>query len=195
MKTLESFYATYRCILKQRTISLSLCPRDLQPGQRRRFSLLIHLYHLQCANLSISFRKYLARACLVLLKHGKVVEHKIIHDHVTKRSQGFGFIVFDNEQVVDDLLTNENMIDMEGTQVEIKKVEPNKSSSNLGRAFSFSGDSRTQMYNDGFSGYNNDPYSGLGSGGYGPVSYRALGGIDSRLVDYGGYSGSGSEFE
>ena len=65
---------------------------------------------------------------MVLLKHGKVVEHEIIHDHVTKRSQGFGFIVFDNEQVVDDLLTNENMIDMEGTQVEIKKAEPKKSS-------------------------------------------------------------------
>ena len=45
------------------------------------------------------------------------MEHEIIHDHVTKRSRGFGFIVFDNEQVVDDLLTNGNMIDMEGTQV------------------------------------------------------------------------------
>ena len=57
-----------------------------------------------------------------------MVEHEIIHDHVTKGSQGFGFIVFDIEQVVDDLLTNENMIDMEGTQVEIKKAEPKKSS-------------------------------------------------------------------
>lgn len=127
-------------------------------------------------------------------KYGKVVEHEIIHDHVTKRSRGFGFIVFDNEQVVDDLLTNGNMIDMEGTQVEIKKAEPKKSSSNPGRAPSFGGDSRMQMYNDGFSGYGSDPYSGLGSGGYGPASYRALGGIDSRLGDYGGYGGSGSEF-
>ena len=49
------------------------------------------------------------------------------------------------------------------------------------------------MYNDGFSGYGSDPYSGLGSGGYGPASYRALGGIDSRLGDYGGYSGNGRE--
>lgn len=45
------------------------------------------------------------------------MEHEIIHDHVTKRSRGFGFVVFDNEQVVDDLLANGNMIDMEGTQV------------------------------------------------------------------------------
>lgn len=50
-------------------------------------------------------------------KFGKVVEHEIIRDHVTKRSRGFGFIVFDNEQVVDNILTDGNMIDMSGTQV------------------------------------------------------------------------------
>ena len=50
-------------------------------------------------------------------KYGKVVEHEIIRDHVTRRSRGFGFIVFDNEQVVDHILVNGNMIDMEGTKV------------------------------------------------------------------------------
>ena len=45
------------------------------------------------------------------------MEHEIIRDHVTKRSRGFGFIIFDNDQVVDTILTNGNMIDMEGTQV------------------------------------------------------------------------------
>lgn len=45
------------------------------------------------------------------------MEHEIIRDHVTKRSRGFGFIVFDNDQVVDTVLANGNMIDMEGTQV------------------------------------------------------------------------------
>lgn len=52
-------------------------------------------------------------------KYGKVVEHEIIRDHVTKRSRGFGFIVFDNEQVVDSLLADGNMIDMAGTQVSL----------------------------------------------------------------------------
>lgn len=46
-----------------------------------------------------------------------MVEHEIIRDHVTKRSRGFGFIVFDSEQVVDNILTDGNMIDMAGTQV------------------------------------------------------------------------------
>lgn len=55
-------------------------------------------------------------------KHGKVVEHEIIRDHVTKRSRGFGFIVFDNEQVVDNLLADGNMIDMMGTQVSIVQL-------------------------------------------------------------------------
>lgn len=55
-------------------------------------------------------------------KHGKVVEHEIIRDHVTKRSRGFGFIVFDNEQVVDNILADGNMIDMMGTQVSVVQL-------------------------------------------------------------------------
>lgn len=50
-------------------------------------------------------------------EYGKVVEHEIIRDHTTKRSRGFGFIVFDSDKVVDNLLADGNMIDMAGTQV------------------------------------------------------------------------------
>lgn len=50
-------------------------------------------------------------------KYGTVAEHEIIRDHATKRSRGFGFIVFENEQDVDSILVNGNMIDMNGTQV------------------------------------------------------------------------------
>lgn len=45
------------------------------------------------------------------------MEHEIIRDHATKRSRGFGFVVFDNDKVVDTLLADGNMIDMDGTQV------------------------------------------------------------------------------
>ncbi|XP_057430226.1 heterogeneous nuclear ribonucleoprotein 1 [Lotus japonicus] len=116
-------------------------------------------------------------------KYGKVVEHEIIRDHTTKRSRGFGFIVFDNEKVVDTILTDGNMIDMAGTQVEIKKAEPKKSS-NSGSLPPFASDSRPRSYNDGFSGFA-DSYGSFGSGGYGPGSYRSLYG--GRLGDYGGY--------
>nr|DAD25360.1 TPA_asm: hypothetical protein HUJ06_026824 [Nelumbo nucifera] len=37
-------------------------------------------------------------------KYGKVVDHQIIHDLATNHSQGFGFIIFNSEQVVDDML-------------------------------------------------------------------------------------------
>ncbi|KAG8658392.1 hypothetical protein MANES_03G143000v8 [Manihot esculenta] len=50
-------------------------------------------------------------------KYGKVVEHQIIRDHETNRSRGFGFIIFDNEETVDQMLSKGNMIDMAGTQV------------------------------------------------------------------------------
>ena len=51
-------------------------------------------------------------------KFGKVVEHEIIRDHTTNRPRGFGFIVFDAEKAVDDLLAKKgNMIDINGSQV------------------------------------------------------------------------------
>lgn len=54
-------------------------------------------------------------------KYGKVVEHQIIRDHETHRSRGFGFVIFDNDEVVDEMLTKGNMIDMAGTQVSLFK--------------------------------------------------------------------------
>ena len=57
-----------------------------------------------------------------------MVEHQIIRDHETNRSRGFGFVIFDNEEVVDEILTGGNMIDMEGHQVRLFKwstVNPN----------------------------------------------------------------------
>jgi RNA recognition motif-containing protein len=56
-------------------------------------------------------------------KFGKVVEHEIIRDHATNRSRGFGFIVFDAEKTVDELLAKKgNMIDLNGSQVRFRVV-------------------------------------------------------------------------
>lgn len=51
-------------------------------------------------------------------------EHQIIRDHETNRSRGFGFIIFESEEVVDELLSEGNMIDMAGTQVSILQWSP-----------------------------------------------------------------------
>jgi hypothetical protein len=48
---------------------------------------------------------------------GEVTEHQIMRDHSTNRSRGFGFITFDTEQAVDDLLARGNKLELAGTQV------------------------------------------------------------------------------
>lgn len=51
------------------------------------------------------------------------MEHEIICDHATNRSRGFGFIVFDAEKTVDELLAKKgNMIDLNGSQVRFHVV-------------------------------------------------------------------------
>ncbi|KAL3829120.1 hypothetical protein ACJIZ3_017922 [Penstemon smallii] len=127
-------------------------------------------------------------------KYGKVVEHEIIRDHMTKKSRGFGFVVFDNEQVVDSLLADGNMIDMEGTQVEIKKAEPKKPS-NPTHTPAYGSEPRGRAYGDSYGGYGSSYSSfGRGSGSFGPASYRSMGSSLGGRFDYGGGYGGGSEF-
>lgn len=123
-------------------------------------------------------------------KYGKVVDHQIIRDHATNRSRGFGFIIFDDDQVVDDLLANGNMIDLSGTQVEIKKAEPKKASNPPHPPFG--SDSRARPFGDSLGGFG-DSYGGFG-GGFGSAPYRTPGGFGARLGSYGGYGSSAGEF-
>ncbi|KAE8681440.1 amine oxidase family protein [Hibiscus syriacus] len=59
-------------------------------------------------------------------RYGEFREHEIMRDHATNRSRGFGFITFETEQAVDDLLEKGNKIDFAGAQLEIKRTEPKK---------------------------------------------------------------------
>ncbi|XP_023536172.1 RNA-binding protein 3-like [Cucurbita pepo subsp. pepo] len=121
-------------------------------------------------------------------KYGKVAEHQIIRDHETNRSRGFGFIVFEEEEVVDEILSNGNMIDMSGTQVEIKKAEPKKSS-NPPPASAYGSNSRSRSFNDGFGGYGSS-YGDLDAG-FGPGPFRTPGGLGARIGSGYGYGSSG----
>ncbi|KAL5548667.1 hypothetical protein UlMin_003898 [Ulmus minor] len=124
-------------------------------------------------------------------KYGQVVEHQIIRDHETNRSRGFGFIIFDSEEVVDELLSKGNMIDMAGTQVEVKKAEPKKAS-NPPPAPAYGSNSRARSFNDGYGGFGS-PYGGFDAG-YGPGPYRTPGGLGGRLGGGYGYGGASGEF-
>lgn len=73
---------------------------------------------LSCIYISDEFRDF-------FLKFGEVKEHQIMRDHSTSRSRGFGFITFDTEKSVEDILANGNKLDFSGTQVSIAIVLSN----------------------------------------------------------------------
>nr|ACU18580.1 unknown [Glycine max] len=130
-------------------------------------------------------------------RYGEVKDHQIMRDHSTNRSRGFGFITFESEEAVDDLLSMGNKIDFAGAQVEIKKAEPKKPNS---------APPSSKRYNDSRSSYSSggygDAYDGFGGsfgmgGGYrsggaygGGRGSGAYGGHASEFGGYGGYAGA-----
>eukprot|EP00249_Psilotum_nudum_P020648 c27792_g1_i1 orf=605-1678(+) len=140
---------------------------------------------------------------------GTVVEHQIMQDHSTGRSRGFGFVTFENEQIVDDILIQGKVHELGGKQVEIKKAEPKKTLEESAAAHGpprrsgagyGSGSGSYGVYDDGYGGggpfRSGSGYSGrtgsYGSGDYGP-GYGAVGGGygSGSLGGYGGSFGGG----
>ncbi|XP_062196086.1 glycine-rich RNA-binding protein 2-like isoform X2 [Phragmites australis] len=135
------------------------------------------------------------------VKYGSVVDHQIMRDHETKRSRGFGFIVFASEQVVNDLLANGNMIDLADSKVslqfieempqmvEIKKAEPKKSSNppplvhGRNSRSAYDSDSRDHPSADNYGGLAS-VYVNYRGGGFDP--YRRDEDFGGRLGSYGG---------
>ncbi|KAI3452477.1 hypothetical protein Pfo_009141 [Paulownia fortunei] len=120
---------------------------------------------------------------------GEVKEQQIMRDHSSGRSRGFGFITFESEQSVDDILANGNRLEFAGAQVEIKKAEPKKP--NLPPPPS----RRQTNSRAAFGGGLGDSYGGfrgggLGGSGFGSDSYRSGGAYGGRASVYGGYGGS-----
>lgn len=121
-------------------------------------------------------------------KFGEVKEHQIMRDHSTSRSRGFGFVTFDTEQSVDDLLSKGNKLDMDGTQVEIKKAEPKKPNPPV-PASKRRHDSRPAFgggYGDAYGNYGSAAAFGMGAG----AAYRSGGAYGGRASAYGGYGAS-----
>ncbi|KAK4754875.1 hypothetical protein SAY87_008632 [Trapa incisa] len=113
---------------------------------------------------------------------GDVKEHQIMRDHATNRSRGFGFITFDSEDAVDDLLSRGNRLELAGTQVEVKRAEPKKPNPPPPPSRRYS-DSR-HSYGGGYG----DAYGGYGGSGYGGYN-RSGGAYGGRTGAYGGYGG------
>ncbi|KAK7383258.1 hypothetical protein VNO78_28932 [Psophocarpus tetragonolobus] len=82
------------------------------------------------------FRKYFER-------FGTITDVVVMQDSVTHRPRGFGFITFDSEKSVEDVMMN-RFYDLNGKQVEVKRVvpkeengAPNKLRSNNGKGTSW----------------------------------------------------------
>jgi len=125
---------------------------------------------------------------------GEVREHQIMRDHSTSRSRGFGFITFDTEQAVDDLLAKGNRLELAGAQVEIKKAEPKKPNPPPAPSKRYNG-SRPSFgggFRDGYGGFGEGSFSGGGGGG-GYRSGAPYGGRNSAYggSEFGGYGGYG----
>ncbi|KAH7415847.1 hypothetical protein KP509_14G063200 [Ceratopteris richardii] len=123
---------------------------------------------------------------------GKVVENQIMLEHGTGRSRGFGFITFDSEQAVDDLLSRGRTLEIGGKQVEIKKAEPKKSTEEHDRGYGppeeVGSGYRSGDY-DSYDGYGFGKFGGLYGGTYGS---RSGGYADGPYGAGGGGYGTGA---
>jgi len=120
-------------------------------------------------------------------KFGKVVEHQIMQDRSTGRSRGFGFITFETEQAVEEIISQGRMLELGGKQVEIKKAEPKKPLPDAGPIYGV--DSRPPYIPGGVGGFG-DSYNGFGGAGYGSNPYRSAGGYGDRPGGFAGYGGT-----
>ncbi|KAM3232935.1 glycine-rich RNA-binding protein 3, mitochondrial-like [Capsicum annuum] len=108
---------------------------------------------------------------------GDVVGRRIMLDRKTGRSQGFGFVTFDNEEAVEKVLANGCMHELGGKQVEIKRAKPKRVCAELA--------SENQLHHGGsiLKSHRGDCGSVEGFGGaYGGTTGAGHGG-------YGGYEG------
>ncbi|CAI9763180.1 unnamed protein product [Fraxinus pennsylvanica] len=117
-------------------------------------------------------------------KFGELKEQQIMRDHSSGRSRGFGFITFETEQSVDDILANGNRLEFAGAQVEIKKAEPKKANPPPPPP------KRQSSSRAAFSGGLGDTYGGfVGGRSFGAGFYGSGGGYGDRTNAYGGYGG------
>ncbi|XP_021936644.1 heterogeneous nuclear ribonucleoprotein 27C isoform X9 [Zootermopsis nevadensis] len=106
--------------LDGRTIDPKPCnPRSLQKPKRSNSYPKVFLGGLPSNITETDLRTYFTR-------FGKVMEVVIMYDQEKKKSRGFGFLSFEDDEAVDRCVA-EHFVNLNGKQVEIKKAEPRDS--------------------------------------------------------------------
>uniref|UniRef100_A0A8D8TAQ7 Heterogeneous nuclear ribonucleoprotein 27C n=1 Tax=Cacopsylla melanoneura TaxID=428564 RepID=A0A8D8TAQ7_9HEMI len=107
--------------LDGRTIDPKPCnPRTLQKPKKNSSFPKVFLGGLPSNVTETDLRTFFNR-------YGKVMEVVIMYDQEKKKSRGFGFLSFEDDEAV-DRCCSEHFVNLSGKQVEIKKAEPRDSS-------------------------------------------------------------------
>ncbi|KAI5724496.1 hypothetical protein M8J77_003415, partial [Diaphorina citri] len=107
--------------LDGRTIDPKPCnPRTLQKPKKNSSFPKVFLGGLPSNVTETDLRTFFNR-------YGKVMEVVIMYDQEKKKSRGFGFLSFEDDDAVDRCVS-EHFVNLSGKQVEIKKAEPRDAS-------------------------------------------------------------------
>jgi RNA recognition motif-containing protein len=110
-------------------------------------------------------------------EYGQVDSVKIILDHDTGRSRGFGFVEMANDDEGRAAVESLNGYDLEGRELKVNEARPRERRNNFGGGYGGGG-------RGGYGG-------GGGRGGYGGGGRGGYGGGGGRGGDYGGGGGRG----
>lgn len=71
----------------------------------------------------------------VFSEYGNVEEATVIIDKFSRRSKGFGFVTFENDEDADKALAEMNGKDVEGRQIKVSEAKPMEDRPEGGRSF------------------------------------------------------------
>lgn len=122
---------------------------------------------------------------------GRITDVVVMHDNVTQRPRGFGFITFDSEDAVEDVMMK-SFHELGGKHAEVKRAIPKDGNNNgyNSRVSSGRGSNFNSYQNENFQPYSPryDPFQGYGHlSGYGPLSgYGGVAGYPYGVGMFGG---------
>lgn len=114
-------------------------------------------------------------------RFGQIMDVVVMHDNITNRPRGFGFVTFDSEETVEDVMKN-NFHELNGRLVEVKRAVPKEEISNT-----------TCNYNPRVGAGEESPYL-ISPYGYGPGYASAPSYLPLRVYYGGGVSLPGAGF-
>ncbi|KAL3617869.1 hypothetical protein CASFOL_038190 [Castilleja foliolosa] len=117
-------------------------------------------------------------------KFGRIEDVVVMHDNMTHRPRGFGFITFDSEDSVEEVM-QKNFHELSGKLVEVKKAVPKDGSSSSSNGYNGSG-GRGSKFNSYHQPENNyAPYDNSRFG-YFPAGYGSVTGYPYGAAMFGG---------